>query len=108
MKHKKHVHLRPFQSLKRVQDFNGCYIESEPWNQHPTHLYHGERQIFADYGRDTYKGSGWFGVTSEQWFKIPFGYDFAKALDWLHQSEDSIDDTLSLWTDYVDVDVDVR
>jgi len=92
--------LRDTLYLKRVHDFDGCYIllGSESKGMH-IQIFRGERMLTQLYGRDTFVGGGWRGSATDYW-GADFGYDFKSALKWLHESEDGIDDTLSLWTDY--------
>ena len=104
MIHKQHhspMVIRSTFFLRRVHDYDECYILSgkESKSLHMS-LYHGEREITQLFGQDTFAGGGWRGCLTDGW-GVDFHYDFLSALKWLHESEDSIDDTLFLWTNYI-------
>jgi hypothetical protein len=84
--------------LVLVKDWGGCYILRTAIPQVHIELYHGERTLYQTFGIDTSCGGGWRGNLSDDFPCYDFHYDLKKALKWLHESEDSIDDTLYLWT----------
>ena len=87
--------------LRWTRGFGGLYYlydKSVSYDYIPKSFYYGERWIYVTPGLDTYFDGGWRGNESDNWICYDLRTDMKAAIDWLHESEESRERTLYLWT----------